>query len=109
MATQLSRLGRTVLTTILISACVLLIAAPVRAQQTLTIWGHAVHQQVAEGKRGGAEVNIAAEHILHRVNVELQAVAGELDFVLDPLLNVFDKVVGVAGIPEADEVGHHQL
>ena len=58
---MLNRSLQILLTTVLLVAVALLNTTQARAQKTLTIWGHAVHQQVAEGKRGGAEVNIAAE------------------------------------------------
>ena len=36
------------------------LSAPASAQDKLTLWSHVVHQQVVEGARGGAEVDLGA-------------------------------------------------
>ena len=73
---MLNRLLQIVVITALLITTALVNATPVWAQTTLTIWGHAVHQQVAEGKRGGAEVNIAAEfEQQHGIKLQWETIA----------------------------------
>lgn len=71
VAGKVPLLGAVLFVLLLFLGSFILMGGAGAAKPKLVIWCHTVHQQVAEGTRGGAEINLAAE-FMEKYNVELE-------------------------------------